>query len=232
MRRVFLLVSIMLLIILTACGLSYNIAGEEEGLPDDKGSFENISELFMDSAPHEHTGAIITRFRTNDKRYWTQNGYTVWTLWNTPAAHFDSQEIRVWKPSGNRLAGYGLVLCYSMHDINGVPTPMMLTVMINNNGQYALGKVTAGKYEDLQWWKSHPAIRINAGVVNKIKVNYNKGSSPPSYTLWINENPSPIVFLDSEPPYLSYGRSGYIAVISSQDNFPRAEVDVFFERVP
>jgi hypothetical protein len=222
--------SVMALLLFSACGMSYDGQEEEQGLPQDTGDFQQIAELFTDTVNGE-TGFISTRFHINDRKYWSQNGFTVWTLWDDPPEpEFTSTEVKVSKPSGNRYAGYGLVLCYGMQDVEGSQIPMMLTVMINNNGQYALGKVTAGRYESLEWWTSHTAIQPNAGPVNTINVSMSRDvNNNAVYTLKVN-GISVKQFFDGDPPHLTGGKTGYIVVISPLDEFPKTEVDILFER--
>jgi hypothetical protein len=53
----------------------------------------------------------------------------------------------------------------------------------------------------------------------------------PVFTLKIN-TVTVRQFTDGEPPHLTGGKTGYIVVISPLDDFPKAEVDVLFERGP
>jgi hypothetical protein len=221
-----------LVVCFNACGMSYDGQEEEQGLPQDAGEFQQIAELFTDVADAE-SGRIETRFHTNDRKYWSQSGFTVWTLWDDPPVpEFTATEVKVSKPAGNKYAGYGLVLCYGIQNAGGSQVPMMLTVMINNNGQYALGKVTAGRYESLEWWTAHPAILPNAGPVNTIHVSMSRDvNNEAVYTLTVN-GISVKQFTDGDPPHLTGGKAGYIVVISPLDEFPGTEVDVWFERMP
>jgi hypothetical protein len=105
----------------------------------------------------------------------------------------------------------------------------MLTVMLNNNRQYAVGKVVAGKYESLQWWTVSSFINAGSGPVNTINVSYDTVLE--RFTLKINGG-SALIFTDDEEPKHSGGDNGYIAVISPLDRFDQGEaVDVYFQRV-
>jgi hypothetical protein len=181
------------------------------------------SELFKEVG--SEVGSTVTRMRTNDPQYWSQRGYTLWTAWGEDDLRpFTERTVTVSKAKGYGGAGYGLVICQGTRAVGGKEAETMLTVMINNSGQYALGKVIGGRYEDIAWWASSPHINsIGDGAPTTIRVAYAEGK----FSLYFNDS---FVrdFADVIAPVHSGGRDGYIVVIAPYDRFPEDEVDVYF----
>lgn len=182
---------------------------------------QTISELFVTDG--EIDGLTKTVFRTNDKKYWTYEGATLWTVWGGSTGSFSSRTVKLTKTSGHSSGGYGIVFCHGEYEIDGKQTQVMLVVMINNDGQYLVGKTVGGVFTDFGWWKSTSYINKSPGFLNEIKLDYSGGR----YVLRINgyEVDS---FSDDSYPILSGGKNGYIVVISPYDNFPTSFVDVYF----
>jgi hypothetical protein len=183
---------------------------------------ERVDELFVPSETED--GNTQTVFHTNDERYWSAEGKTIWTVWGDTAP-FTSRTVTMGKVHGYSGGGYGLVLCQGEREVNGTPLPTMLVVMINNEGQYIVGKAIGGTFEDFDWWKETPHLRRGAGVTNEVSVNYDAGTG--EYSLEINgyfiER-----FRDDEEPVHQEGKSGYIVVITPFDRFPGEDVDVYY----
>lgn len=182
------------------------------------GSFVEVSELFVaTSNPGE------TRVLTNDERYWSANGYTVWTVWNEGEADpFTTRTVTMAKSLGEGVAGYGLVICQVNRPGIG---NTMLTVMINVKGQYTIGKVIDGSYQALVPWKTSSCLKTNYGLSNTITVTYDAVAL--EYTLTINGNVVQ-TFKDESEPRHTGGKNGYIVVFSPYDTFPSKTVDVLF----
>jgi len=212
------------MISLAACEMGGSISKSTNQKEGEEPNFEMASELFEDVGTEN--GKQVTRFKTNDARYWSQLGYTLWTAWGIDNfVDFSERTVEVSKPKGYSGAGYGMVICQGTREVNGKAVQTMLTVMINNNGQYAIGKAIGGRYEDILWWTASPYINnIGAGSPTTIRV---VGHGAGLFSLYINGNYIRD-FIDTTEPIHSGGRNGYIVVIAPADIFPQGEVDVYF----
>ena len=101
-----------------------------------------------------------------------------------------------------------------------------LTVMIRNNGQYAVGKVIGSSYIPLVPWTAHYGLgNTDIGIWNKIKVAKGEGNE---YNLWFNDKAADAFADDVEPRCEGYVRNGYIVVIAP-DDLNKGDVEVFFK---
>jgi hypothetical protein len=204
-------------IVLTFLSCSAQAAGGG-GDPEDEdpGDFTEVSELF------EPVGTNTTRLRTNEERFWSPSGYTVWTVWDGGESEpFTTRTVTLSKSEGEAMAGYGLILCHANRPGFGLT---MLTVMINVKGQYTIGKVIDGSYQALVPWTSSESLRKNY-VSNTITVSYDDDAS--EYTLTINGTMVQ-TFKDETEPRHTGGKNGYLVVFSPYDTFPSETVDVSF----
>ncbi len=191
--------------------------------PDNSNGFTLVEELFVEEADGDYT---VTRVHTNEPKYWGYDGYTLWTKWpGGESQTFQERTVFLSKSAGVSYAGYGLIICEGEREVDGVMENTMLTVMINNEGQYSFGKVIGGRYTNLQWWDNTPYLEIGPGQPNKITVTYDEGTN--TFSLIINDRGS-IQFQDQHAPVHTTGRNGYIVVISPNDRFPNTDVDVYF----
>jgi hypothetical protein len=179
------------------------------------------SELFAEEGEDEE-GNVTTRLRTNDRKYRGTNGSTLWTVWGEEE-EFSGREVRTSKASGDAAAGYGLVICHGVRESGGREEETMLVVMINNRGEYAVGRVIGGSYRSIAWWTKNAAIRGWSGAPNEIKVSKEGEEfvvACNGIEVWR--------FADTEEPVHRGGRNGYVVVISPLDRFPEEETDVYF----
>ena len=183
--------------------------------------FEMTSDLFEEIG--ENAGLKTVRFYTNDTLYWSQHGYTVWTVWGNENAPFVERTVLMSKPKGYAAACYGFVICQGRRIIDGKETDTMLTVMINNEGRYALGKVIGGRYEALFDLTSSPHLNSGAGAPNTVQVKFDGEL----FLLYFNGTLERSFSDTIEPVHIS-GRDGYIVVIAPSDRFPEGEVDIYF----
>jgi len=170
-------------------------------------------------------GLTRTILRTNDRQYWTYEGFTMWTAWGNANTPFVSRTVSMVKPSGYSGGGYGIVFCQSEHEINGVLTPVMLVVMINNDGEYLFGKTIGGIFVDFSWWKTTPYLNKRTDSANELTVFYD--NSTDEFCIQINGYEIER-FRDDNEPLLRSGKNGYIAVITPFDNFPVTGIDIYF----
>ncbi|MDR1390295.1 MAG: hypothetical protein LBJ31_10025 [Treponema sp.] len=161
------------------------------------------------------------RFFTNDPRYRGGSGYTLWTLFGSETT-FTDRSVIVKKSQGSQIAGYGIIFCHAERQGKEI----MLTAMVRNSGDYAIGKVTDGAYEALKTWTSAgTSFDKGSGLPNTIKVEY-RGEN--RYELFINGT-SMETFYDADEPYCEgYGRDGYVVVIAPGD-LNGSSVEVFFK---
>jgi hypothetical protein len=207
--------------------------GEEagDGLPGDKTPIV-VSELFTPA--ENENGKPGYRFFTNDTRYQSPTGYTLWSTVPSPqpAGDFLKRKITVHKPYGENVAGYGMVICSTQQVINEQVTTVFLTVMINNVGQYAVGKVIGTRYQTLVDWTT--ANGLDEGrVPNTVEVVRDTSAIDKNrYYLYFNDplgKNKEHFFVDNIAPVSEgKGMNGCIVVISPLDIRDGGAVDVWF----
>jgi hypothetical protein len=214
-----------------ACVSPYEGAGENDsGLPG-TGTAIAVSDLFSAGGGSLGSGERVTRFYTNDPKYRTPSGYTLWTAGDGEAATaFVSRTVEVRKPYGNAGAGYGLVFCEAPRTAGGTTERVYLTVLINNNGQYAVGKVRGAAFETLVWWTASSRLVRGNGMTNRVTVVRDTVDGN-KYHLFFNDptrGEEAGAFVDEGEPYCNgVGRGGYIVVIAPGD-LDKSGVEVFF----
>jgi hypothetical protein len=166
---------------------------------------------------NEATGIID--FITNDTKYSGQFGYTLWTQEDEVYNPFSILNVTLNKSSGNDAAGYGVV--FGNHD------DTMLVVLINTMKEFIIGELTANLFTELQPWNNAVSLKSGYNQFNNIDITYNSISG--NFTLSFNGGET-ITFRDDEEPFHTYGKSGYIVVISPMDNFPAIPVSITFKK--
>lgn len=163
-------------------------------------------------------------FETNDTKYLHEKGYTLWTISNINSSNeFESLSVEVTKESGKGDAGFGIVFCEQ--NIN--KKKYMLSVLINANGFYTIGKVVDGVFTHINGgWKNSNYINRGLGYKNNINVTYDNINR--NFVLSINDY---IItdFTVSEEIKFKNSRSGFAAVISNNESLPNIPVKVMFE---
>ncbi len=163
-------------------------------------------------------------FETNRTEYLTANG---WTLWTVPCVNtqenFKPLTVEVIKKSGRTEAGFGIVFC--AQEIKG--KQFMLTVLINGNGYYTVGRVYNGVFSHInEGWKNSNFINKGYGIKNTIAVTYDEISR--NFLLKINGY-NVTEFTVSENILFKNSRSGFAVVIANNESFPNNPVKVTFE---
>jgi hypothetical protein len=225
MRKI---VPVLAIVLVLASCLSPYEGGEGEGLPEET-QLEEVSELFKPSPLQPEW----IRFYTNNPKYRGSRGYTLWTL-RGEAGVLGTRTLRVRKPAGYNSAGYGMVLCHDLRLVEGILVPVMLTVMINNNGQYVIGKVIDGVYQNLGvgWVSSGGKLEAGSGLVNTINVTYTEdGEGNGTYSLKLNGYEMPDFYDNEEPRCQGQGKNGYVVVIAPSDlnGTNNTSVEVWFK---
>ena len=191
------------------------------GLPG-SGTQITLSDLFTQP---DHLNANVYRFYTNDTKYRTTTGYTLWTYCSDPVT-FQERIVTVRKPVGSSSAGYGVVICADQRLVVDRMETVFLTVMINNNRQYAIGKVFNAVYKQLVNWTDGAGLIKGTGLSHKIKITKDTGN-PNKYDLYFNDV-FECSFVDEEAPRCEgAGRNGYVVVIA-QDDLYSSGVEVWF----
>lgn len=163
------------------------------------------------------TDTGVISFDTNDSKYINEYGYTLWTENNEVHSPFTSLNVTLSKISGNSDAGYGIVFC-SYDDT-------MLVVLINTKKEFVIGELTGNLFTVLQQWSEADSLNSGLNQTNIIDLTLNTGE----FFLTFNAGET-IVFSDTNEPYHSYGKDGYLVVISPLDNFPNVPVSVTFKK--
>jgi len=219
----FLFTLVSAVIVLTTCVSPYT--GETviiNGIPGEEGTPLVIaSDLFT---PVE-IGIYRTRFLAYDPKYRTPTGYTLWSYCSENEI-FQERTVIVRKPSGNLIAGYGLIICAAPRTVKGRTETIFLTIMINNNQQYTVGKVTGASYVPLVNWTTGGGLRKGVGMENTIRVEKDE-TNPNKYHLFFN-GVFEVLFVDEEEPHCEgTGRNGYLVVITP-DDLDNKSVEVWF----
>jgi hypothetical protein len=217
-----LLCVLLVLAALLVCGCSEKQTTEPPPPEEGEEVYNRADELF--TCEDAGGGYVRTTFEMSSGRYWTHEGATLWTVWGNEET-FGSRTVEMGKPSGYSGGGYGLVICQGERDVGGVMEPVMLVVMINNEGYYIVGKAIGGVFRDFGWWKTSVYLQRGDGTPNKLSVSYEIESG--EYVLNINEHEVER-FRDEEEPVLLGGRNGYIVVITPYDRMPQSVVTVYF----
>jgi len=208
-------------LLMMACVETYT--PEQGSAKEDAPEYILFDELFVSEQGEE--GLTRTVFRTNDKQYWTYEGMTMWTVWGDSEDIFDSRTVTMGKSTGYSGGGYGMVFCQGEYEVEGKMTLAMIVVMVNNEGQYIIGKVIDGIFNDVGWWKFTPYLERGMGKANELTVNFEEENE--GYCLSINGYEIER-FRDDSEPALRKGKNGYIAVITPFDKFPEFGIDIYY----
>lgn len=205
-----------------SCGTEVYSDNEISPVIDSSSKIEQTDELFTKSDTNEN----LYTFKTKNKSYLNSKGTTLWSVKKKHSEDetFSSRTVRVVKESGSANAGFGIVFCVQESEIKGVFN--MLTVLLNTNGQYAVGKIIKGNYTNLQWWTDSKFINRGYGAINYIHIEYNPETT--EFSLKLN-GAEVFKFSDSgTSPRLCSGDDGYAVVIDGKENFTFSNTKVTF----
>lgn len=212
---------VLITLALGACPTPYR--GENEK-PKGTGLIQ-IDDLFESSVQENHRTKTV--FRTNDEKYWSWKGVTAWTTWEDGASAlpFTSRTVEMGKINGYEGGGYGMVFCQGERTVGETTEKTMLLVMINNQGEYMIGKVIGSRFTEFEWWKTSPSLNRNAGAKNEVRVSFDAAAA--EFSLFFNGALAETFRDDAEPVHRE-GKNGYLVVITPYDRFPAENVDVYF----
>ena len=211
-------------IILGTCLSPYDGGVAEAGLPGTKTPIAE-SDLFV----QQGGGGSVYRFYTDDPKYRTPLGYTLWAYSSGPGALVE-RAVKVRKTYGSAAAGYGLVICSAERLVGGAAENVFLTVLINNSKEYAVGKVTGSLYTPLVKWTKSGGLDEGRGLWNTIRIERDAVDHN-AYHLFFNTIKETVFFDDKEPKCEGTGRNGYIAVIAPND-LNNSSVEAWFDETP
>lgn len=185
-------------------------SNENTFVEEDNTFFENTSNAFI--------------FETNDTHYITPKGYTIWTtIKSNGDENFENVEASLCKESGKSDAGYGIV--FLSQEINN-KDKFLVTIMINTKGQYLLGKVINGEFITISDWKSSNYLYTGYGIFNQVKVAYEESV----FKIYFNESYITDLKLEEQIVFKN-SKSGYVAVISKNENFPSKSVKIIYKNI-
>ncbi len=182
---------------------------------------EETSDLFSSL---EGTGKIV--FTTNETKYLSSNGYTLWQITATSNdLSYIPVKVNITKESGVASTGYGVIFCEQENvDDKGEKHNYFMTVLINTEQQYIIGKVCDGVFTTVNQWTKSTYLKNGYGFSNQVQVTHNEGV----FTLYFN-GMKETEFVDSVSPVLTGGNNGYAVVVSPYENFPDTYLKVIFE---
>ena len=215
-------------IMYVSCDLPVN-AGYDSFYSDSANeTISKIDELFLPSCDNSENSVQYTKkiFETNNTLYLCENGYTIWTSDKiNSGSGFEPISVCIKKMYGNPYTGFGIV--FNCTEDNG--NVKMLSVMINSNSQYIIGKVSGGKFEPIVPWTTDAHIVSALGNENKLNIDFDSAEN--KYVLKINGSEIKR-FSDIDFSILDFTgfKSGYVVVISPDEDFVNSSVRVEFKR--
>jgi hypothetical protein len=180
----------------------------------------------IDTTEFEPQGGALV-FQTNDGAYTGSTGSTVWRIGTLTEDPMTSFSARVVKDSGCARAGYGIVFAASGN--------RFLAVLIDTEGKYAIGSVTAGAWsyiDPMDPWKSAASLKKGYGLANVLTVTRIANPAQCEFQLSINGTDVE-TFIDGEGTLPAKGSFGFICVIGTRtdEDFPDRPVKVSFDEL-
>ena len=231
MKKLFLYFLILILFLcLTSCFNIYNKSVKtvykpfEEGPEIEENEDINENEEEFSDKLFSKEGEKITLY-TNNLKYWSVRGYTLWKFFNNETIDKLSPKIKIRKLQGETGAGYGLI-CFRNKQNN---EERFLCILIYMDGKYSVGYAVNGKYQTIVWKKECERLQKGVGVINTIRVKKN-GKAIEIYFSDEEEFPSDYIIENSDKYKLGTGEAGVIGIISPKDNFPDTFVHIEYEK--
>jgi len=185
--------------------------GGDPIIPGEDGYIEERSDFFVAN------GAGRLMFLLNDRNYQGKN----YTFWRYLSGNWNAEQgmtMELIKDSGNFLGGYGYI--FAGGQVAGYGE-CMLVLLIQKDGNYAIGKVINGKYSIIQNWKYSKYLRQGYGVFNTVGVRWD--SAARQYAVTIN-GAEETWFTDVTEPVCNGTRKGIAAVVTWMERFPQTPV--------
>jgi hypothetical protein len=221
MKHIKFIIAMALAVPLASCELTPFEAGGTAAAPEET-VVEEESSLYTEDTDADGETFV---FETNDTRYLNEAGYTLWTTrYVNESDAFEPIRVTLCKESGRSEAGFGIVFC--SQEIDG--KPFLLTVLINTNGLYTVGKVVDGVFSYMKsGWNNSNYINNGYGIRNDLAISHDVENN--NFILEINDYE---ITDFTVPDGVSFrgSRWGFAVVISNSEDFPRSSVKVSFER--
>ena len=190
------------------------------GNNDEPVNYEKREELFIppSSDPSSTDKRLIM---LNDIAYIRSEGYTFWCEpYVNNSTNFETIEVELEKLYGDSKSGYGIVF----NSKRETDSSYMLTVMINNNQKYIVGRVKNGKFKEItDGWIRCDVLEPKGAGKNTIKIEYNvDGESQNKFKVTFKNSKAEqysFTFADTENthPVFKDTKYGYVAVVSPME---------------
>jgi hypothetical protein len=166
-----------------------------------------------------------TQFYTNDSRYMgPDEGYSYWVYGSVSETTMSSDYIvGVYKVSGSKSYYSGPIFCVQS-------SGNFLTVMINTERQYEIGKVIDGVYSTVIVDNTTSTdLYSGFNVMNKIKVSQTAAGT---FKVVFNDaEANAVTFQDNGTTPFTGGKFGFMTTVSAEEVFPSVPVDVRFKLI-
>lgn len=210
------IVSVLSLVVLS-CEAPSSGVGNSGGEPE---NYEKREDLFVPSLS-DPSNTDKCEIILNDTKYIKAEGYTFWCEpYINSSSSFETIEVELEKPYGDSKSGYGVVF----NSYRDVDSSYMLTVMINNEQKYIVGRVKNGKFKKItDGWIRCDVLEPKGAGKNTIKIEYDvDGSSQNKFKVTFknsNTEQYSFTFADTENthPVFKDTRYGYVAVVSPME---------------
>ena len=198
-------------------GSEGNEGGKNGGTGDPilPGEIVERSELFVPSGPSQFM------FLLNDRKYQGRS-YTFWRYLENKWNKDQGMEMVLVKGSGNYLGGYGYF--FAGGTVAGYGD-CKLVLLIQKDGNYAVGKVIDGKYTSVLPWTWSKSLNQGYGPPNTIGVKWD--NTKKEYVLTIN-GVKETEIVDTKEPVCNGEQKGVVAVVSWLEDFPQTPVKVLY----
>lgn len=219
-------------LLLAGCDLPQkDIDDTQLNIPNkDLGRIEKYEDVFIQTA--ENTFEL----NTNQEEYLSEYGYTLWCeKHHNNIETFIPIKVEVEKQAGRTEGGYGIVFCATTESKK---KNYLLTVMINNEQKYNIGKVKNGSFTTLsKGWQQCLYLNSGLNMKNIIEVQYvqNDEEKPEHNRKFEVKLNSVVVMYFNDPdvyrPIFTNTNYGYMAVITPHEDFKKSRVWVKFKDI-
>jgi hypothetical protein len=187
---------------------------EPEDPKDTEDPKDNVIEERSEYFVSDGSGSYV--FFVNEKHY-QGVGYTFFKYLDRDWDADTGLTFDLVKESGHYLGGYGFFFAGDRES--------MLVILIQRDGNYAVGKVVKGNYYEITGWTSSIYLRKGYGVKNSVGVHLDSESF--RYIITIN-GAEESRFTDDELPICTGSESGMAAVVTAMEQFPGTPVKVIY----
>lgn len=196
-------------------------------------SFEKVQkyeDVFVQSAP----GTF--EVNTNQEMFLSEYGYTLWCEKHHNSTDlFIPMKVEIEKLAGRTEGGYGIVFCALTESEN---KNYLLTVMINNDQKYNIGKVKNAIFTTLSnGWQQCLYLKSGLNMKNTIEVQYvlNDEENPEHNNKFEVKLNGYVVMYFNDPavynPTFKDTNYGYVVVVTPYEDFSKSRLWVKFKDI-